>query len=311
MITPLPQALSSVALPAHDAIAPGQDVWTAWNFDPLFLLIAGTAAFFYFRGLARWRERSREHAWWRTACYVTGLALLLLAIVSPLDALAEHHFSLHMLQHEVVMMWAIPLILLGAPTTPSLRGMPRWLRLGIVRPLARRTEVRTAYRLVTHPAVAVAALAAVLWSWHLMPGWYEAAVRHWWLHDVQHISFAAAAFLFWWNVIDPRPLRSRIPYIPRMLYIFAAGVPKHFLAAFVTFAGTPFYQGYVDARPILALTPTEDQQLAGLLMWVPSVMMHLVAMGIVFAVWARKAEQRQRDLDAARDARRSPALASE
>jgi putative membrane protein len=303
--------LGAVRVPGHDGIGPEQALWTAWSLDPQFLVPVALAVFFYFRGLSRWSERSREHPRWRTAVYLTGVGLLVLAIASPLDRLAEHHFSMHMLQHEVVMMWAIPLILLGAPTTPSLRGMPRWLRHRVVRRLARRRTVRLAYRWVTHPAVAVGVLTATLWGWHLIPGWYDAALRHGLVHDAQHLSFAGAALLVWWNVIDPRPLRSRIAYIPRMLYIFAAGVPKHFLAAILTFASTTLYATYEEARPILGLGVLEDQQLAGLLMWVPSVMMHLLAMGVVFAVWAQKSEQRQREIEVARDGQRTALAASD
>lgn len=290
------------ALPiAHDVIDEGP-VWQAWNFDPEFIVPIVLAGLMYANGLRRWQDRTRAHPWWRVAFYYSGLLVLLLAIESPIDRLGEHHFSMHMIQHELVIMGAVPLILLGAPTTPMLRGMPRWLRLGVVRRLARRDEVRAAYRGVTHPAFAVAVLAAVFWLWHLGPGWYDAALEDDLLHDLQHVTFTLAGVLLWWNIIDPKPLRSRLDYIPRVLYIFAAGVPKHFLGALLTFAEEPLYDAYLAVDPILSLERLEDQQLGGLIMWVPSVMMHLVTMGIVFAIWAQKSEQRQREEEAAREA---------
>ena len=220
---------------AHDVIGEDEPLWQAWNFDPEFVIPVLIAGWFYANGLQRWTNRTREHPWWRTAFYYAGLLVLLLAIESPIDRLGEHHFSMHMIQHELVVMLAVPLILLGAPTTPSLLGMPRTLRLGVIRPLAKRPEVRWAYRTVTHPAVAVAVITAVFWLWHLAPGWYDRALEDDLVHGVQHFSFMMAALLLWWTVIDPKPLQSRISYIPRVLFVFAAGVPKHFLGAIIVF----------------------------------------------------------------------------
>ncbi|MEX2228999.1 MAG: cytochrome c oxidase assembly protein [Dehalococcoidia bacterium] len=295
-VVPLP--LVESAARAHNAINPDLPLWANWSFDPQFLVPVAIAAWFYVHGLTRWTERSREHPWWRTAFFFTGLALLVIAIESPLDRLAEDYLAFHMIQHEVMMTLAVPAILLGAPTTPSLRGMPRWLRLGVVRRLARRPEVRLAYRWVTHPVVAIATGTAVLWAWHLAPGWYDGALTNAAIHDLQHLSMAGIAMLFWWNVIDPKPRRSRLAYIPRVLYVFAAGVPRQFLAAMLTFAERPLYDVYRVAHGPLALAPADDQQLGGLIMWVPGGMMYLLIMGIIFGVWAHKSEQAQRTYEA-------------
>ena len=268
------------------------------------------AAWFYARGLQRWTTRSREHPWWKTAFYFTGIALLVIALESPIDSLAEDYFSFHMVQHEILMMLAVPAILLGAPTTPSLRGMPRWLRLGVIRRLARQRSVRFAYRWITHPAVAIGMMSAVLWLWHLAPGWYDAALEHPVIHDVEHFSMTAVAVLFWWNVIDPKPLRSRLGYIPRVLYVFAASVPQQFLAAMLALSSHPLYQSYQHVTGPIPLSPLDDQQLGGLIMWVPGGFLYLAAMGIVFAVWARKSEEAQRALEAERDRERADARAT-
>ncbi len=291
--------LVELAGPAHGGATEDGSLWLAWNFDLEVLIPIALAATFYVRGLRRWTDRSRAHPAWRTALYFSGLALLVLAIESPLDRLGEHHFSMHMIQHELVIMVAVPLILLGAPTTPSLLGMPRWLRLGVVRPLMRRREVRALYRALTHPVAAIAIFNLALWWWHLAPGWYDAAIEGEVAHAAQHVTFIAVATLLWWNVIDPKPLRSRVPYLPRVLYVFAAAAPKHILGAFLTFAEEPLYETYETATPILALSASDDQALGGLIMWIPSLMMVLAVMGVIFAVWARKAEQQQRALEEA------------
>ncbi|MDA0364537.1 MAG: cytochrome c oxidase assembly protein [Chloroflexi bacterium] len=300
-------ALIQATAPAHNALNSDLPLWANWSFDPQFLIPVAIAAWFYVHGLRRWDTRSREHPWWRTALYFIGLALLVIAIESPIDRLAEHYLAFHMLQHELLMTLAVPVILLGAPTTPSLRGMPRWLRLGVIRPLARRQGVRVAYGWLTHPVVAIGAMTVVLLSWHITPGWYDASITNALVHDVQHLSLAGAAILFWWNVIDPRPRRSRLAYIPRVLYVFVTGVPRQFLGAMLTFADRPTYEVYREASGPLSLSPADDQQLGGLIMWVLGGMMYLLIMGIIFGVWAHKSEQAQRASEAVAERARAAA----
>lgn len=299
---PVP-ALDAVRVLAHEGHT-GGEWWTAWSVDPQLLLPVALGAFLYLRGLRRWRERSRPHPPWRVAFYFAGLATIVLAAESPLDYLGERHFTFHMLQHEALMMLAIPMVLLGAPTTPVLLGMPRWVRRNVVQPVMRSTAARFAYRTLTHPLVAGAILNVVLWSWHLAPGWYDQALRDPLTHDVQHFSFAAAATLMWWNVIDPRPLRSRMGYPLRMLYLLAVSTPKHLLAALITFAGAPLYGFYATVEPFFDLSRERDQAIAGTIMWMPSQMMYLLAMAAVFFVWAHKSEPEQRAIEARQDAER-------
>ena len=301
MLSPdLLRATTQGVVTAHGSISPGLPWWQAWSFDPTLVIPVALVAWFYLRGLRRWDDRSRAHPWWRTTLFYGGLATYLLAMESPIDRLGEHHFSMHMIQHEMVMTYAVPMMLLGAPTTPLLRGIPGWVRRGIVRPLAGRSATRMAYRALTHPAVAIFLLTTVVWSWHLVPGWWEASLADQRVHDLQHVSFSFVSVLFWWNVIDPRPLHSRIPHLPRVLYIFGGSLPKHILAAMLTFAPHPFYPTYEQARLVLPIDAATDQQLAGLIMWVPSEAATLVAMAIVFFMWLRISERNQRQTDEAR-----------
>ena len=295
MAADLVAPLLAATTPAHAGHEHAGSLWASWSVDPEVLIPVGLAALIYLIGLTRWTDRHRAHQWWRTTCYLGGLATLVLAVESPLDLLGERHFMFHMVQHELLLMMAAPLILLGAPTTPMLRGMPRWLRLGVVRPLAGRRAVRRLYRLVTHPLLAVGLLTMMLWAWHLAPGWYDAALRHDIVHDLQHGSYAVAGVLFWWNVIDPAPLRARMAYPLRMAYLLIGGTPKHFLAALITFSSEPLYGAYAEVEPIVALGLLEDQAIGGLIMWAPSQMMHLVAAAAVFFVWAHASEQEDRE----------------
>jgi putative membrane protein len=293
--------LPSIPIVPHDQI---EGIWwQAWNLDIQYLIPVALMAFFYVRGLTRWKERSRDHSPWRTASYLGGLLLLALIYESPLDRLGEHHFSMHMIQHSIAMMIIPPLIYLGAPTTPVLRGLPRGVRHRVVEPILNHPVTRAAWNFLTNPIIAIAMFTLTQWSWHLMPGWYDHALNDDRIHDLQHITFLAVAMLFWWNIIDPKPRHSRVPMGFRILYLYAAMIPKHFLAAMITFASTVFYPTYERVYLFLPGTPLQDQQMAGLLMWVPfGEMINLTVAGIIFAIWWRQSDQDQRREEAERDA---------
>ena len=297
--------LDGIAPPGHNVPIEG-DWWLAWNADPGLLIGIGLAAFVYLRGLRLWTDRTHPHSPWRTASFLGGLGVLLLAIESPIDRLGEHHFAFHMLQHELLMMVVPPLLLLGAPTTPMLRGLPAWARRGVVRPLAASRAVHRAFRWLTHPLVAIALLTFVMWWWHLAPGWYERAnlaalPRILTPHPAEMARLAGievAGLLFWWNVIDPHPLRSRIPHLPRIFYVFAGAVPKDGLAALIVFSDRLLYPAYAEAEPIFDLSLEDDQVLGGMIMWIGGDAVHVVAVIAIFLTWY----QRMRVADAREEA---------
>ena len=285
-------SLVDLARPGHEV--GGEVTWASWHFDWPLLLPLALVTFFYVRGLRPRAGRRSRHPAWRTACYLLGVATLGLAQESPLHSLADRQFSMHMVQHMLLMMIAVPLILLGAPAAPVLRGMPRTLRRRLVRPLVRSYAVRGVYRALTHPLIALIAITVALWGWHLMPGWYDTSVRNEFVHDLEHASFGWTAVLFWWNVIDPVPLRAALGYVARMLYVLAGATTQGILAAFLSLADRPLYDVYEEARPVFDMSPLADQELGGLIMWIPGQLLHLGVIGVLFAVWAVKSERRQR-----------------
>lgn len=281
--------------PAHNLIGEGQSVWTAWNFDIQIILLFVLGVSLYIRGLRRWPQRSRPHPWWRTGSYISGLLLLVLAYESPVDRLAEHHFSMHMAQHMVLVMVAVPLVLLGAPTTPLLRGLPKSIKRGVVVPIAASRSMRHAYRFLTQPLIVFVLYSVSIGVWHIVPSWYDAAVGNQLIHDIQHVTFLGGAFLFWWTVIDPAPLHARMGYLLRIVYVIAAGTYQGVLGAFITLADTPLFSTYVDVRPVFGISPLADQELGGLIMWMGGQLVHLLVLGALFAVWAVDSERRQQE----------------
>ena len=272
----------------------GEVTWTSWHFDWPLLLPALLVTACYIHGLRRLPHGRGGHPAWRSWCYFLGVATLVLAQESPLHELADRHFSAHMVQHMLLMMVAVPLVLLGAPMRPVLRGMPRTLRRAVVRPLMRSKAAGAIYRGVTHPVAGLAVYSALLGAWHLAPGWYDASVRNEFWHDMQHVSFAGGILLFWWNVIDPAPFRVRLGYPLRMLYVLVGGTIQGTLAALITFSDRTLYTEYVHATPVFDISPLADQELGGLIMWVPGQLQHLAVIGVLFAVWAVSSERRQR-----------------
>lgn len=284
--------------PAHP-LSPDQPFWRVWPLQPTFLIPVLLAAVLYARGLTRWPERSRAHPWWRSGLFYGGLLTMVLSVNTPLHAISEHHFSAHMTQHLLITLIGVPLVLLGAPTTPILRGLPRALRHNVLSPLAADPLIRGVFRVLTHPVTGLVVFSAVLIWWHMVPGWYDLAAEQEGVHEAQHLSFVISAGLFWWNIIDPAPLHAPMGYLLRIVYVIAEATVQAVLGAFISLATEPLYHYYERATPIFPISPIDDQQLGGLIMWIGGQPLFLGVVGALFAVWYVQSERRQRESEAA------------
>jgi len=233
-------------------------VWTL----PVFLIA-------YVRGFARVHAlMPRRYPWWRLASFTGGLTTLFVAIASPLDGLGELLLSLHMTQHMLLMMVAAPLVWLGQPVVPSLRGLPsRWVKYGFDWFL-RWQVVRRVGRTLTHPALCWTALSVVLIVWHV-PRLYELGLESENWHNVQHACFFSAALLFWWPVIRVWPSDPIWPRWTMIPYLIGADLVNTTLSAVLSFSGRVLYPTYESVPRVAGLSALDDQALAGVLMWVP------------------------------------------
>jgi putative membrane protein len=236
------------------------------------LLIAALMYAFGTRQLWRRAGPGRGITRARVACFATGLVTLAIALFSPIDALSEGLFSAHMVQHLLLVIVAAPLLVLGEP---------QYVMLWILRVDARRSVAhwwRNAHRLrsiwhaLSQPIVAWLLHVAALWAWHF-PKVYDAALRDERIHIVEHLSFLLTALLFWWVVLDRRRLRVGVA----TFYLFAAALQSTLLGALLTVARHPWYAAHLYSTQAWGLTPLEDQQLAGLIMWIPAGLVYLVA----------------------------------
>jgi putative membrane protein len=204
---------------------------------------------------------------------------LVLALVSPLDAFGARLFCAHMLQHELLMLVAAPLLVLGRPLAAWTWALSPAQRQVV----GRWTRVRwwsATWALLTDPLAAWALHALALWLWHL-PSWFEAALHNEAWHALQHASFLITALLFWWAVVGG-DARARAGGFA-LLYLFTTMLHTGALGALLTMAPTPWYPSYAASAGALGLDPVEDQQLGGLVMWVPGSVAYLMAALVVMA----------------------------
>ncbi|HEX8141008.1 MAG TPA: cytochrome c oxidase assembly protein [Pyrinomonadaceae bacterium] len=273
------------------------DLWFTWGRDPLVILSLALTAWLYFRGVRRvWRESGRGHGTSRVEvwAFAGGWAALFVALVSPLHPWGEVLFSAHMTQHEVLMLVAAPLLVLAHPLLAFLWALPRSWRQSIGA-AGKRRALHTLWRTLTNPLAAWAIHAAALWVWHA-PALFQATLRSDLVHTLQHLSFLGSALLFWWALIHGR--RGLMGYGAAVLYMFTTSVHSGVLGALITFANKVWYPAYAQTTESWGLTPLEDQQLGGLIMWVPAATVYIVAGLALMLGWMRESERRVRRREA-------------
>lgn len=237
-----------------------------WKVPIPLSLILLLVAFLYLRGCAKLRSATTAIPAWRTASFLLGVALVWVALGSPLAALDEQFLTAHMLKHLFLMTIAPALILLGAPVMPLLRGIPQRLLENILRPASQFSPLRLLGRVLANPVVCWLAAAAALVAWHI-PEIFALTLTSPGLHHLEHFTFVAAGFLFWWPVIQPLPTAPALPEWPMLLYLFLATLPCDILSAYLTFCDRVVYPTYLAVSHRSENFVLQDQQLAGALMW--------------------------------------------
>lgn len=262
------------------------DVWAAWNLDPLVLVGLAVTGWAYQRGLAGlWSSAgpgqmvAGRHAF----AFAAGLATLAVAVVSPLDAFAEALFAAHMSQHLLLTLVVPPLLALGRPALVLAWALPPPTRRRTGRLQAR---VHRFGRRRWLPAVGLALFTVVLWAWHV-PALYDLAAADRIVHDAEHVSLLGVGLALWLPVVRPR----RTPLWAGLVLVFGAGLQSGVLAALLTFSPRAWYDAHVATAPQWGLTPLADQQLAGMIMWVPGGLICLLAGALALVRWLGEDER--------------------
>jgi cytochrome c oxidase assembly factor CtaG len=248
----------------------------SWSFDPWLLATLLVSAGVYLRGwlVLRRRDPQRWHSG-RAIAFLGGLAAIYLALASPIEEFAGLLLQVHMIQHMLLMMAAPPLLWLGAPLLPVLRGLPRAVRVYWVAPFLSSPALRRFFGRLTHPLAALPIFVAVTWLWHVPPT-YELALRSSAWHVVQHICFLAAGLVFWYPVIRPYPARPRWSSWLLLPHLFLADLSNTALSALLTFSDRVLYPHYTEVPRLGGLSVLADQSAAGVIMWVPGSLAFLL-----------------------------------
>jgi len=299
--TPLALLLLAAPVLAHGSDAPAPTFpgfLLDWSWDPFPLIGCLLAA-----GVYLWAERRvnlahpgtpvpRHRRW----LFLGGLAVIVIALTSPIDTYEDVFFSVHMIQHMLLELVAAPLLVMAGPITLALRVASPRNRRGILAVLHSHLA-----RWISFPLTAWLVFAAVNWGWHFSTGLYDLALENTAVHYLEHLTMLGAGLLFWWPAVSPDPMPWRIPHPVKILYLFLAMPQISFLGVALLTAEHPLYSFYLQNTMAWAPDPLADQQLGGTLMWVMGDMVFLVAMlGLVWA-WMRLADARTARLDARLD----------
>src|SRR5256886_5816779 len=250
---------------------PAPPPWQQWDLHPSVIigLALLSGLYVYWGGLAAPRRR--------VASFTAALAVLGLALNSPLHNLSDSYlFSAHMAQHLVLTLVFPPLLLYGTPAS-------------VVRPLLEPRWVFRFARRATRPLAAGVLFSAPITLWHF-PQFYQSALEHHPLHIVQHILFIATAMIMWCPVLSPVPELPRASYPTQLVDLFLLGFPMSLAGAMITLSEGVLYPFYSGAPRVWGLTPLADQQLGGLLMWVVRAVYLLAPTSVAWFRWSAREE---------------------
>jgi putative membrane protein len=287
-------ACASPGLTYAHVLVPGEPASSVlgWTFEPWVVILLLLALGLYLAGYVRLSRRAsgrgtsahaagvqvRARQLW---AYLGGWLALVVALVSPLDSLGAALFSAHMLQHELLMIVAAPLLVLGRPLGVYIWAFPNAARRAIGRTVHARA-VAAAWRALTLPLAAWAFHAVALWAWHV-PFLFQQALEHEGIHVLQHTTFLASALVFWWTALVQSNAGANNGHA--MLSLFTTMVHTAALGALLTLAPALWYPDYVEPTTALGFSPLQDQQLGGLIMWVPGGVAYLLGGLAVASRW--------------------------
>jgi len=255
----------------------GHDVaWDAWDLKPT--VVGGAFAVVMLYSSALLRDEAPVD-WRRLGAFLLGVAAMLLALVSPIDAASHRLLSMHMLQHVLLSTVGPPLVLLG-------------LSPGLLAPLTRWESARRLLRLATNPVVAGTLFMINMWLWHI-PVLYETALNDLGVHITMHVAFMATGLLFWWPVVRPLPELARTSEMVLVLYLIATGFPMGLLSLLFFASGSPVYDYYDTAERLWGVSPLIDQQIAGLIMGALGEAAAFVAVTFLFFRFLDREEARE------------------
>jgi len=227
---------------------------------------------------------------WRPWCFAGGLLSLAVALLSPIGVFGGLFFSLHMTQHMLLMVLVAPLLLLGSPVLPMLWALPERPRSWVAPLFAQGSPLTWAFNFATHPLIAMPLYLSAIAIWHI-PTFYDAAQGRTVIHDLEHLFFLGTALLFWWPVVNPLGGPRRLSYLAAIPYFLPPMLVGNLVGALLTFADRPLYATYLNVPRLWGISVVQDQQLAGLIMWVPGGMVYIIPIFIMVTMLLREGRE--------------------
>jgi len=303
-LTALLLLLASAAAQAHDLNGTGPQL--GWGAEPWVAGCLALSLIWYVRGMLRLWQRARQsrpQLLRQFGCFGAGWAMLALALASPLDSAGSYGFWAHMVQHEVLMIVSAPLMVLGRPFGVWIWSMPARWRGGVGK-ASHWPALAWCWDMITRPLHAWLLHFAALWVWHV-PALFQAGLVDNGVHALQHASFLFSALLFWWAVLGKHGgAHSRGASI---VYLFTTMMHTGALGALFTMSDTIWYPLYGNRPSLFGLSPLEDQQLGGLIMWIPGGLAYVIAGLVLGARWLAPARGADAVVNKVADGGRAPA----
>lgn len=253
-----------------------QAVLRSWSIPPAATFAIALSALIYLRGW--WLLRRAGAPFlppWRAVAFLAGLVSLWVALASPMDVFNGFVLTAHMLQHMVLMMIAPPLILLGAPLIPMVRGLPVFAAREFAGPFVNWSIAQRVGNTLTNPICALLLMGLAMFAWHT-PALYELALRSSVWHQVEHACFFITSLIFWWPVVQPWPSKTQWPRWAMVPYLLIADLQNTALSAILVFSDRVLYPSYSTTPRLFGFSALEDQIAAGAIMWVVGALAYVV-----------------------------------
>ncbi len=277
----------------------------AWTFDPYLAAVVAAVAAAYLYGAHRLRRRGDRWSGWRSFLFVgLGLGCIVVATQSSMAVYDTTLFSAHMVQHMVLSMVAPVFLALGAPITLALRTLPGRPRSWLKRVLHSRPVA-----VLTFPPVSLAIFAGSMFGLYFT-AWYEATLRHTWLHEMQHVHFVLVGCLFFWPLVGTDPVPGRLPHLARMAVAFVA-VPVHAALgiALMTMGTVVAADWYLADHRVPWVDALASQHAGGAILWATGDIINLIVAAAMFVQWAQADERQAARVDRRLDRERARAAA--
>jgi putative membrane protein len=274
-------APASIAMASPATLA--DNPLSMWDFGPSVLVPTLLVCAVYVCGLMR-RPGVFDEKPWRNMAFIWGVIAIFLSLASPIDALADHLFFVHQIQHMLIRVVGPMLIALGQPQATLIAGLPRWIRRRVLSPVAGSGLIRSTGRFLTGPVMVTSLFVGSLYIWQ-WPPLHDLAILNEGVHYAMHLTMLTTGLLFFWRVFDQRPTPKGTRFGVRLMMLWIAVLANIPIGAYITFKTHELYPAYDVAGRLFGMTPLEDEGLGGFIMWAPTSMMMLVALLLVVHAW--------------------------